>query len=109
MNDPKFPKLLEVKDLRVSFGGKDVVHGVDFSIAPGEKLALVGESGSGKTVTALSLLRLVQNAALSGVANFASQIGPERPSMLRDLLSISERELRGIRGKEIAMIFQEPM
>src|SRR5659263_181019 len=54
--------LLDVKNLRVSFAGKEVVQGIDFSIAPGEKLALVGESGSGKTVTALSLLRLVQNA-----------------------------------------------
>ena len=47
--------LLNVKDLRISFAGKEVVHGIDFSIAPGEKLALVGESGSGKTITALSL------------------------------------------------------
>jgi microcin C transport system ATP-binding protein len=67
------PALLEVKDLRVSFGGKEVVHGIDFSIAPGEKLALVGESGSGKTVTALSLLRLVQNAELGGRALFAAR------------------------------------
>jgi microcin C transport system ATP-binding protein len=100
------PALLDVKDLRVSFGGKEVVHGVNFSIAPGEKLALVGESGSGKTVTALSLLRLVQNAEITGSA---SLFGPEPMSAGRDLLSIPERELRGIRGEEVAMIFQEPM
>ncbi|RZI70523.1 MAG: ATP-binding cassette domain-containing protein, partial [Variovorax sp.] len=95
--------LLDVKGLRVAFGGKDVVHGIDFHIGAGEKLALVGESGSGKTVTALSLLRLVQNAALSGAAEF------DGPEGRRDLMSISEHALRGIRGKEIAMIFQEPM
>ncbi|MBN8750800.1 Glutathione import ATP-binding protein GsiA [Xylophilus ampelinus] len=98
--------LLQVRNLRIAFDGKEVVHGVDFDIAAGEKLALVGESGSGKTITALSLLRLVPNAELSGVA---SLFGPEGPSDGRDLLSISERELRGVRGREIAMIFQEPM
>ncbi|MDP3412555.1 MAG: dipeptide ABC transporter ATP-binding protein [Polaromonas sp.] len=98
--------LLEVRDLHVSFGGKAVVHGVNFSIAPGEKLALVGESGSGKTVTALSLLRLVQNADISGSAKL---FGPQPSPVVRDLLSIPERELRGIRGEEVAMIFQEPM
>ncbi|MGJ7496238.1 ABC transporter ATP-binding protein [Variovorax sp. RT4R15] len=98
--------LLDVKNLRVAFGGKAVVHGIDFRIAAGEKLALVGESGSGKTVTALGLLRLVQNAELSGVACL---FGPEGPADGRDLLAIPERQLRGIRGKEIAMIFQEPM
>ena len=98
--------LLEVKGLRVSFGGKDVVHGIDFDIAEGEKLALVGESGSGKTVTALSLLRLVQNADISGTARFARSNMNEAPP---DLLAIPEHSLRGIRGKEIAMIFQEPM
>ena len=91
--------LLTVSGLRVGFAGRDVVHGIDFSIAPGEKLALVGESGSGKTVTALSLLRLVQNASLSGTATFDGQ----------DLLSMPERALRGLRGRDIAMIFQEPM
>jgi microcin C transport system ATP-binding protein len=91
--------LLDVKGLRVSFSGKEVVHGVDFSIQPGEKLALVGESGSGKTVTALSLLKLALNADVSGSAQFDG----------RDLLALPERELRGIRGSEIAMIFQEPM
>ena len=98
--------LLEVRGLRVSFGGKDVVHGIDFDIAEGEKLALVGESGSGKTVTALSLLRLVQNADISGTARFARSNTNEAPP---DLLAIPEHSLRGIRGKEIAMIFQEPM
>ena len=95
--------LLAVKDLRISFAGKPVVHGIDFSISPGEKLALVGESGSGKTVTALSLLRLVQNATVSGEAAFEGRDG------LVDLLGLSEHQLRGIRGQEISMIFQEPM
>ncbi|VTU20421.1 Glutathione import ATP-binding protein GsiA [Variovorax sp. SRS16] len=97
--------LLAVEGLRVAFGGKEVVHGIDFAIREGEKLALVGESGSGKTVTALSLLRLVQNAELSGRATFAGAQG----TGARDLLAMPERALRGIRGKEIAMIFQEPM
>ena len=98
MNTPLQP-LLQVQDLRVRFGDKEVVHGVNFSLSAGEKLALVGESGSGKTVTALSLLRLVLNAELSGHAHFDG----------RDLLALDERELRGIRGADIAMIFQEPM
>jgi microcin C transport system ATP-binding protein len=95
--------LLEVKNLRVSFAGKEVVRGIDFSVAPGEKLALVGESGSGKTVTALSLLRLVQDAAISGQALF------EAPGGRGDLLALPENALRAIRGRDIAMIFQEPM
>jgi len=99
-------RLLDVRGLRVAFNGKEVVHGLDFQIAPGEKAALVGESGSGKTVTALSLLRLVQNADITGVASFFE---PQPSSNMCDLLSIQERELRGIRGRDIAMIFQEPM
>ncbi|MDQ3058547.1 MAG: dipeptide ABC transporter ATP-binding protein [Pseudomonadota bacterium] len=95
--------LLEVKNLRVAFAGKEVVRGISFSVAPGEKLALVGESGSGKTVTALSLLRLVQNASITGQADFAGRDGPG------DLLCLPESALRGIRGRDIAMIFQEPM
>ena len=98
-------QLLQVQNLRVAFGGKEVVRGVDFTIARGEKLALVGESGSGKTVTALSLLGLVQNAQVTGSARFAADPGsPER-----DLLALPERELLAVRGREIAMIFQEPM
>lgn len=93
------PKLLEVKGLRVAFGGQEVVHGIDFSIKAGEKLALVGESGSGKTVSALSLLRLVHNADVSGSALLNG----------RDLLQLTEHQLRGVRGDEVAIIFQEPM
>ncbi len=91
--------LLDVQDLRVSFAGKEVVSGISFSINAGEKLALVGESGSGKSVTALSLLRLTLNAKISGRALFNGC----------DTLSISEQELEGLRGDDIAMIFQEPM
>jgi microcin C transport system ATP-binding protein len=107
--------LLKVEGLTVSFGGKEVVHGIDFSIAPGEKLALVGESGSGKTVTALSLLRLAQNAVVGGKAVFTGIDAAERtasgapPRAPVDLLSLPEQSLRGIRGRDIAMIFQEPM
>ena len=92
--------LLNVKNLRISFAGKPVVHGINFSIAPGEKLALVGESGSGKTITALSLLRLVQNAEVQGTAVFQS------PQCEVELLGMPERLLRGIRWQDIAMIFQ---
>jgi microcin C transport system ATP-binding protein len=59
--------LLEVQNLSVAFAGKVVVHGIEFSIRAGEKLALVGESGSGKSVTALAILRLVQNAHTGGI------------------------------------------
>ncbi len=93
------PPLLDVKKLSVSFVGKEVVRGIDFHVAPGEKLALVGESGSGKTVTALSLLRLAQNASVRGQAWFGG----------RDLLALSGPELMSVRGQDIAMIFQEPM
>jgi len=93
------PPLLNVQNLSVSFADHAVVKNISFSIARGEKLALVGESGSGKTVSALSLLRLAANANISGQALFDGC----------DLLSLPERELRAIRGQDIAMIFQEPM
>ena len=98
MNTTPTP-LLDVRGLQVAFAGRTVVHGIDLQIAPGEKLALVGESGSGKTVSALSLLRLVHNAEVRGQALLGG----------RDLLALSERELRGVRGDEVAVIFQEPM
>jgi microcin C transport system ATP-binding protein len=98
--------LLQVDGLRIAFGGKEVVHGVDFAIGPGEKLALVGESGSGKTVTALALLGLVQNARVTGSARMAAARAGGQP---QDLLALSERQLQAIRGDDVAMIFQEPM
>jgi microcin C transport system ATP-binding protein len=91
--------LLNVENLSVAFGGKSVVHGISFEINAGEKLALVGESGSGKSVTALSILRLAMNATITGKSSFDG----------RDTQQLSERELRGLRGDDIAMIFQEPM
>ncbi len=95
--------LLSVKGLRISFGGHAVVHGVDFELAAGEKLALVGESGSGKTVTALSLLGLAEAAQVSGQVIF------ETPDGQVDLLQLPPRQMRAIRGQDIAMVFQEPM
>ncbi len=92
-------KLLDVKNLCIAFNSVNVVHGIDLRIAEGEKLALVGESGSGKTVSALSLLRLVQNAEVSGEAWLGD----------RNLIALSERELQAVRGDEVAVIFQEPM
>ena len=92
--------LLRVRDLDVRFGSKQVVHGVGFDVQPGEKLALVGESGSGKTVTALALLRLAGDARVTGRAELAGR---------GDLLQLPERELLGVRGGDIAMVFQEPM
>ncbi len=95
--------LLRVQGLELSFDGHTVVHGIDFEIKAGEKLALVGESGSGKTVTALGLLGLAQGARTRGLAWFAQG---ERSV---DLLQLPPRQLQAIRGQDIAMIFQEPM
>ena len=92
-------KLLEIEHLSVRFGASTVVNDVSFSIAPGEKFGLVGESGSGKSITALSVLRLVDSATTTGVIRFNGV----------DLVTRSEREMRGVRGADIAMIFQEPM
>src|SRR5690606_31922301 len=96
--------LLSIRNLGVGFrqGGETTpaVCGVSLEIERSETLALVGESGSGKSVTALSVLRLLrQNAEISGSVMCEG----------KDLLKATDRELRGVRGDRIAMIFQEPM
>ena len=98
--------VLTIENLSVGFGRKNaieqVTHNVSLSINKGETLALVGESGSGKSVTANSVLKLLPKGSshyLTGRVNFAGT----------DILSCSERQLRGIRGGRIGMIFQEPM
>src|SRR3954452_6991552 len=97
--------LLDVENLRVRFetrrGTVHAVNGISFDIAPGERLGIVGESGCGKSVTSLAILGLLSRngRVASGQANFGG----------RDLLRLSDRALRSVRGKEIAMIFQHPM
>jgi microcin C transport system ATP-binding protein len=93
------PALLEIDRLNVRFGASTVVSDVSFSVAAGEKVGLVGESGSGKSITALSILRLVEGAQTTGAVRLGGQ----------DLMSYSERQMRGVRGKQVGMIFQEPM
>ena len=101
--------LLAIRDLSVDFSSDaqrhQAVRQISFDIYPGERFALVGESGSGKTVTALSILRLLPDAETSGQILWT----PKASANSRDLLQCTERELRGLRGQEIAMIFQEPM
>jgi microcin C transport system ATP-binding protein len=91
--------LLEVRNLNIDFGPRRVVHGASFTLDAGEKLALVGESASGKTVTALSTLRLIENARLSGEILFDG----------KSVLAMPPHELHQLRGRDIAVIFQEPM
>ncbi|MBP0438378.1 ABC transporter ATP-binding protein [Tianweitania sediminis] len=93
--------LLEVQNLRVSFGKLQVVDGISFTLRQGEVLGIVGESGSGKSVSALALLRLLPPNAQ--VTADRLMLGGE------DLLSAKESRYESLRGSQIAMIFQEPM
>ncbi len=95
--------LLEISDLHVSFNTADgvvqAVRGLSFSVEAGKTLGIVGESGSGKSVSTQTIVGLTRGARVSGRALFEG----------RDLLKMSERELRDIRGSKIAMIFQDPL
>ena len=94
--------LLSVEDLSVEFGESRVVDGLSFIVEAGKTTAVVGESGSGKSVTSLSTMRL---ADMMGAKFASGRIMFDG----KDLLKASQKEMRSIRGKEIAMIFQEPM
>ncbi len=97
--------ILSVRDLTTSFRvdgeWKSVVRKASFDVGAGETVAIVGESGSGKSVTSLSIMRLLDPAS--------SRIEGEVMLSGRDLLSLSEKEMRAVRGNEVSMIFQEPM
>ncbi len=105
MTDSDQPPLLEVKNLRVTFRTEDglvrAVDGISFTLRKGEVLGIVGESGSGKSVSMMSVMRLIidPNAVFEGEVIYKG----------RDLMKLSQDEMRDIRGKEIAMIFQDPM
>ena len=103
MTDPGQP-LLKVKNLAVRFatprGEVRAVEGVDLEVTAGEIVGLVGESGSGKSVTLRAITRILRpNASISGIVHWRGQ----------DITQVSERELGAIRGRQIGMIFQEPM
>src|SRR5471030_1321070 len=99
------PPLLSVRNLTVAFdtrrGPFDAVRDVSFDVGAGQTLGVVGESGSGKSVTAMALMQLLPDTATmtSGTIGFAGQ----------DLGTLSEREMQSVRGREIAMVFQDPM
>ena len=98
-------KLLEVEDLTVEIGRKGagvrVLESISFSLEAGQSIGIVGESGSGKSMTALALLRLMPQAAriAAGRVRFDGQ----------DLLSLPATAMQKLRGRDIAMVFQEPM
>jgi len=92
--------LLGVRDLHIGFRGSEAVRGISFEVAAGETLGLVGESGSGKSATALAVMRLLgTSAAVSGSIHLSGE----------ELLSLPEEAMRRRRGRDVAMVFQEPM
>jgi oligopeptide/dipeptide ABC transporter ATP-binding protein len=123
INDSEY--LLEVRDLRTYFKVMDgivkAVDGVSFAIRPGETLGVVGESGCGKSVTALSIMRLhdtpptwIPTTKIADMPpDVVAAMGDAGPSQIlfrgRDMLTLSNEEVRHLRGNDIAMIFQEPM
>ena len=100
--------LLSVTDLTVAFDEFTAVDSVSFTIEPGETLGVVGESGSGKSVTALSIMRLIEMGTRAKITRGRVELKMDDGSTL-DLLGQDEPTMRSIRGNQIAMIFQEPL
>jgi len=96
--------ILEIENLHVWFGTKEVVRDVSLTLERGEVLGLVGESGSGKSVTSLAILGL-----LGPAARVEGSIRWQTRDLPRELIGLPNQELRALRGREIAMVFQEPM
>jgi peptide/nickel transport system ATP-binding protein len=103
---PQSPPLLDVEDLHVHFvtsrGVVRAVEGISYQVRPGEVVAIVGESGCGKSVSSLAIMRLLTKPAGRVVGGSIRLEG-------RDLLALSEGEMRAVRGRDVSMIFQEPM
>ncbi len=102
MNEP----LLQIKNLSIDFNTTHVVNQISFALQQGETLGIVGESGSGKSVTGLSIMQLL---AANGKISSGEILFQTTKNETVDLLKLQENEIRKVRGKEIAMIFQEPM
>ncbi|WP_252724088.1 ABC transporter ATP-binding protein [Thalassospira sp. A40-3] len=98
--------ILRIEDLSVEFGASRVIENLNLSVSPGKTTAIVGESGSGKSVTSLSVMRL---AEMMGATYPSGKIIFEGTTGKTDLLALPQKKMRAIRGKDIAMIFQEPM
>src|SRR5690606_17641480 len=94
-------KMLNINNLSISIG-KRIINSVSFNIASGAKFGLIGESGSGKSLTALAIMRLLPYNAFYSAASSINLNGTE-------LLELSERDMRYVRGSKIGMIFQDPM
>lgn len=91
--------MLEVEDLRIRIAGRELVHGVGFTVPTGQRLGVIGESGSGKTLSMLAVLGLLpHDARVSGSIRWNG----------RDVLGLSDRDVARIRGKEMGIVFQDP-
>lgn len=106
MTDSVSVPILSVEDLSVEFGDSRVIENLSFAVKPGRTLAIVGESGSGKSVTSMSIMRL---ADMMGASYASGRIRFTSKDRDEDLLALSQKQMRRIRGKDITMIFQEPM